>query len=498
MLSVAVLAIGSQHAANAGTCKTLMDNDSTLVKALAFGYLEDLPEFPFDAVFADLHNAAPWFSTCLAAIDPMTFYASMAISSNFRSCLRTAEQNNLDDGLWSPDGWEALCPLLENTAVPCVKNAMIEVVMDAFSLTGGCCDAFLAQVEGSFSDSLSIMVEKLSQYAVNIACSERKYTNLKGEASTELCGYSILKSLDFIESEDDALPMLGLMQLPNSEMCDAFAGEAVKLTNGSDLKIGFGTNGANSMGICLEPIDDLLQYVASWPLLAKAWDANGVAFSPSDLFSSGKALSFATLKSWFLTPTNLPAIWQTTSERFSEAERAFLAARYGYTGDGGGNYYDQPYHDSGSSTGEVGSGYDYGFSGSGNYRDGDGYVADYNYSYADYSYSSSYSSYWAGSSWGSESYGGESLLFKLIEELLADVDSMKFHVPNGGGCTYSSQSITLPYDVSKTAVVGTVASSATNSPTTTSTSTQSSGASSISTAVVSIAWIVGGLISSIL
>ncbi|EGZ11550.1 hypothetical protein PHYSODRAFT_547584 [Phytophthora sojae] len=328
LLPTIVLAFSAQHVADAKTCKTLLDNDSALVKSLATAYQDDFSEFPFDAVFSDLHNAAPWLSTCAAAIDPVAVYASMQTSSSFRSCVRKFERANLDDGLLSRGGWNTLCPLLKDTGVPCVKNAMVEIVMDAFATTNGCCDAFLAQVDTLISNSLTTMVEKLSQYAVNIACSERKFTNSQGKATTEMCGYSIAKAFGFTDSEDDVVPLLGLLQLPNTEMCDAFAGKAFKITNGSEFTIGFGTKGADPMGICLQPIDALLGYVASWPLFAQTWNANGTSFSPSSLFATGKSLSYATLKSWFNTPKNFVAIVQHTMEKYVSTVREFWSARY--------------------------------------------------------------------------------------------------------------------------------------------------------------------------
>ncbi|KAE8965834.1 hypothetical protein PF001_g28745, partial [Phytophthora fragariae] len=501
-----VLACSAQHIATAKACKTLLDNDSTLVKSLAKGYQEDFSEFPFDAVFSDLHHAVPWLSTCAAAIDPVAGYASMKTSSSFISCVRKIEQFNLDDGLWSSGGWKSLCPLLKDTAVPCVKNAMVEIVMDAFATTNGCCDSFLAQVDSLFSDSLTTIVEKLSQYAVNILCSERKLTNLQATASTEMCGYSIARSFGFIESEDDIVPLLGLLQLPNAAMCDAFAGKAFKITNGSTFAIGFGTNGADTIGICLQPIDALLSYVASWPLFTQTWNANGTSFSPSSLFATGKFLSFATLKSWFNTPNNLPAIMQLTLERFMSSADEFMSDRYSadyyvdyndtndgygpisasydsdvsvgdssasYSSDGSagdsfnysrsfgwGGYVGDEFNfsqsGSGDSSNDAGYGYGYGY-----YSDPSPYYGNY-YGYGSYYGYSSYYGY--GSSRDSSRDGDQDLIIVLLERLMADIGRMLLHVPNGGDCKFSGQTITVPYDVTKVSAVVTVATAVTSAP----------------------------------
>ncbi|KAG6587019.1 Peroxisomal 2 [Phytophthora cinnamomi] len=517
VLPAIVLASGAEHVNGAETCKTLLDNDSTLVKSLATAYQEDFSGFPFDTVFSDLHNAVPWFSTCAAAMDPVAVFASMRTSSSFISCVRKVEGANLDNGLWSQEGWNTLCPLLQDTAVPCVKNAMTEIVMDAFDTTNGCCDSFLDQVDTLFSNSLATMVEKLSQYAVNILCSERKFTNLEGQATTEFCGYSIFKSFGFIESEDDIVPLLGLLQLPNGEMCDAFAGKPFKLTNGTEFTIGFGTKGADTMGICVQPIDSLLEYVASWPLFAQTWSANGTSFSPSSLFASGKSLSFATLKSWFDSPSNLPAVVELTLENFAIAVSEFWSARYstdyynGYndTNDGygyfSGSYSSDDAGDNGfsgsfssddfvgddfdyseSGSGESSDAVDYGYfnyseSGSGETSDDVGYGYDHDYNSGSGSYYGNYY-YYYGSYWSSSRDGNSDLSVVLVEQLIADIGTMLLHIPNGGDCTFSSQTITLPFDMSEVSTIDTVAAAVTSAPTvsTTTVSTQSSGAVNLS------------------
>ncbi|GMF51070.1 unnamed protein product [Phytophthora fragariaefolia] len=570
-----MLAFSAQQVTGAKTCKTLLDNDSTLVKSLATAYQDDYSDFPFETVFSDLHNAVPWLSKCAAAMDPVAVFISMRMSSSFRACVRKIEETNLDEGLGVREGWQALCPLLRNTVVPCVKNAMIEIVMDAFASTNGCCDPFLEQVDTLFSDSLTAVVEKLSQYAVNTLCSERIFTNLHGKATTELCGLSIVKSFAFIEHEDDIVPLLGLLQLPNAGMCDAFAGKQFKLTNGSEFTIEFGTRGSDTMGICLQPIDALLKYVASWPLFTESWDAAGTSFSPSSLFAAGDSLSFALLKSWYETPTNLPSILRRTLEKFVEAALALTSDYsnyYDYNDTDYGYYYDNntiygpgdftgsnnsdenivgdfnssdshsndvyvddgynvpesiignsseevgygyfygyvaPENSSSNSSDDVGYGYDYGYvapersssnssedvgygydygyvapeSGSSNSSDDVGYGYDYdNNSTMYYSESSTYGGYYVGY-WSASSEGDSNLVLVLLERLVADIGTMLLHVPNNGGCTFSSQTVTLPFDLSKVSAIDAMATSVTSAPTAVTTvstiSTQSSGAAGV-------------------
>lgn len=269
-------------------------------------------------------------------------------------------------------------------------------------------------------------------------------------------------------------------------MCDAFAGKAFKITNGSEFTIGFGTKGADPMGICLQPIDALLGYVASWPLFAQTWNANGTSFSPSSLFATGKSLSYATLKSWFNTPKNFVAIVQHTMEKYVSTVREFWSARYSSDSSG---YYDD-YNDyngykypagSYGSDGSVGDAFN--FSGSFGWV---GYI-DFNYSESgsrDSSGDVGYGYYYVGygSYTSSSRDGGQDLVYVLLERLVAGIGPMLLHVPNGGECTFVGETISVPFDVRKVSAIDTVATAVTMAPSgTTTVSTQSSGAAGAST-----------------
>ncbi|POM68191.1 Hypothetical protein PHPALM_15678 [Phytophthora palmivora] len=192
-------------------------------------------------------------------------------------------------------------------------------IMDAIDSTSGCCDDFLSEVKTLFGDSLDAFVSKLTKLSVNVQCSERTFKNLAGTSTKEMCGYSSVHAFTFIESEDDAKTLLNLAQIPNDQMCNAFEGKAFTNTNGVSTTIGFGTNGVDTMGICLEPIDTLSQYMSSWGIFSETLDASGTKVSLSDLFTSGKSIQGDLFISYATTSTNLPLMGLRATDKVIKA-----------------------------------------------------------------------------------------------------------------------------------------------------------------------------------
>ncbi|RLN89244.1 hypothetical protein BBJ28_00007817, partial [Nothophytophthora sp. Chile5] len=220
------LALAAPQVTAASTCKSLLNADNTLFSSISSWVNFELFSLDMDTIFEELDTALPWMSTCAAAIDPKAVYTSLSATS-FQSCLATLDNSDFD--LSSSDGWSTACPLLENTWIPCIKNAMSKVIMTTLANTGGCCDVFKTQIQTLFTDSLDVMVEKLLEFGVNAMCSERKYTNLNFEKTTELCGYSIWNAFNYIndiDSESILPQLMNLGQIPNDQMCNAFAGDA--------------------------------------------------------------------------------------------------------------------------------------------------------------------------------------------------------------------------------------------------------------------------------
>ncbi|EGZ11551.1 hypothetical protein PHYSODRAFT_303579 [Phytophthora sojae] len=274
-LVVLLLAISS-HRAKASTCRTLLDSDSTLAQSLASWTETDLSPVDFATVFKEINTALP----------------TLSMRSTRHSSAPPRSIEDIDEDLGTSEGWSNFCSVLEDTIMPCAKTVMTDIVMDALNSVDGCCDDFLNDVKTLFGDSLDDLAMKLGQLSVNVNCSERTFTNLNGVSKKEMCGYSTFKAFTFIESEESATYVLdNMLQIPNDEMCDAFAGKEFTTTNDITASIGIGTNDIDSMGICLQPIDSLLQHISSWEIFSETVDVNDTTVLLSDLFTSGKSIS---------------------------------------------------------------------------------------------------------------------------------------------------------------------------------------------------------------
>ncbi|EGZ11548.1 hypothetical protein PHYSODRAFT_363478, partial [Phytophthora sojae] len=364
--------LATHGVAEASSCKTLLDSDSTLAKSLSSWTETDLTSIDFPTVFKEIDTALPWLSKCIAAIDPKAVYTSLASSSAVKNSLSVLE--NFGGDLSTADGWSSICTLFDGTIKPDVETVMKDVVMDALNSVDGCCDDFLSEVKTLFGgDALDDMVTKLLELGLNTECSERTYTNLKGTSTKEVCGYSIYKSFTFIETDDDTVSLLNLAQIPNDQICDAFAGKAFTNTKGASTTIGFGTNGADAMGICLEPIDTAMQYFKSWGIFSEAVDADGTSVSLSDLFTSGKSIRGNLLLDYAASELGLPRMGLRATEKVLFALGAVS------TDDGDSETFLQ-----------------------------DGFV-------------------------------------EILDGMNSYAKALLLHVPNNGSCTFSDQSITLPY-----------------------------------------------------
>ncbi|EGZ11542.1 hypothetical protein PHYSODRAFT_303572 [Phytophthora sojae] len=379
-----LLAIG---AAEASTCKTLLDSDSTLAKSLSSWTETDLTSIDFKTVFKETDTALPWLSKCAAAIDPKAVYTSLASSSAVKNSISAIE--NFDKDLSTASGWSSMCTMADGTIKPDVETVMKDIIMDAFDSTGGCCDDFLSEVKTLFGgDALDDMVTKLIELGLNIQCSERTFTNLKGTSTKETCAYSIWNSFSFIETDEDADKLLNLAQIPNDQMCSVFAGKEFTNTNGDTATIDFGTNGVDTMGICLEPIDTMTQYLKSWSIFSETIDADGTSVSLSDLFTSGKSVSATLLLDYAASSSGLPRM------SLRATEQVLFALGVATTDDG----------------------------------DSDTFLQD--------------------------------MFVEMLDSIRTYLESVLVHIPNNGGCTFSDQSITLPYSEAAAAVsTGTSAAS---------------------------------------
>lgn len=379
------VALGSLHAAQAATCKGVDDSSSKFATSLTSLLGTDVPV----GAFSGLSDAVPWLSKCAGAIDVQAIVASIAASTTVKNCVSTLENYELD--FTTAAGRTSGCSMLTNTVIPCINSTMTEVVMDAISSTGGCCDDMQAQFKTLFGNSLQEMVVKLMQKAANVVCSTRSFTNLAGSKTTEVCGYSIINSFGFVESDDEVASLLNLIQIPNDQMCSAMAGKSFTNTKQATATIGFGTKGADTMGICTKPLDELIQYLASWPLFSVGVNAGGTTIKLSDLFTSGKSIRGNLLLAYVSTEENLPMeVFHFMDDLIAALSSAFGEGSYSTTG--------------------------------------------------------SYSTSWDASSYSSE--GPTSIadaILETVNNLNSAASALLMHIPNNGACVYDAQTLTEPY-----------------------------------------------------
>lgn len=224
------------NAADAAACKALIDSSSTLTASLAAWTGADPSSVPFASVFEELGAALPSLSKCAAVFDPIAAYVSLAAS--VKSCLSALESvDSVDEDLTTAAGWANVCPIVEDTVLPCITAAMKESIMGTLFSAGDCCEDFLDEVHTRFGDSLDIMVEKLAQHLANAACAERTFTSLAGALTKERCGYSILNSYSFINQEHgyETPSLLNIAQIPNDQMSAHLQAKTSRTPRGARL-----------------------------------------------------------------------------------------------------------------------------------------------------------------------------------------------------------------------------------------------------------------------
>ncbi|EGZ11554.1 hypothetical protein PHYSODRAFT_303581 [Phytophthora sojae] len=376
------------NAADAAACKALIDSSSTLTASLAAWTGADPSSVPFASVFEELGAALPSLSKCAAVFDPIAAYVSLAAS--VKSCLSALESvDSVDEDLTTAAGWANVCPIVEDTVLPCITAAMKESIMGTLFSAGDCCEDFLDEVHTRFGDSLDIMLHQPGAW-------------LRDSFTSEHCPN------------------------PKRPNVSAFAGQDFTNTKGELVSLGFGSFGADTMGICLQPLDALTQYIASWPVFSETLNAGGVDFTLADLFTPDTSISGELLLSYLTTSTNLPAIilrvaasLQAIMYADDDAGSAEFVDTFDTDNSGDWNGFNP---DSSTNWGSWGWVWSYADNSEGLQSESDDGSAG-NWGYADTSESSDSPD--------------------IFDELLA----LAVHVPVNGSCTNADQSIMIPFPI---------------------------------------------------
>lgn len=302
----------AQVNAAATACKTLADKDNAFYTALVqMQVLSDatLSDIPLEQVFAPVNTNLPWFSQCVAAIDPLTVVAQAMTSTTLTGCLKTLNATVMPQEMTSDTFKSTICPLYNDTIIPCVRDGVVNLAMRTLtSATGGCCDAFAAKITESFGNNMTRMADLLLQYVGNVICAQKSTiaslttTGTTG-STTQYCGASWMGAFD--SSQVDMLAMLNFAQVPTAQVCDAMTGSTFLSTLGVNTKLPLTTSA--DIGICFQPVDLLLQHLRDYPIMKSYVMVTGAQTASvplSNLFAADKCIPGDALIDWLVLPAN--------------------------------------------------------------------------------------------------------------------------------------------------------------------------------------------------
>lgn len=305
----AVLLPSSAPVDAAAACKTLADKDNTFYTALvAMQMLTDatLSDMPLEQIFAPVNTNLPWLSQCVASIDPLTVVAQAMTSTTLTNCLTTLNATVMPEKMTSDVFKRTICPLYNDTIIPCVMDGVVDLAMRTLtSATGGCCDALSAKITESFGANMTRMSHMLLQYVGNVICAQKTSTSasLATTGTTQYCGASWMGA--FGSSEVDMLAMLNFVQVTTAQVCDAMTGATFLSTLGVKTKLPLTTTA--DIGICFQPMDLLLQHLRDYPIMKSYVMVTGTQTANVplvNLFAADKCIPGDALIDWLVLPAN--------------------------------------------------------------------------------------------------------------------------------------------------------------------------------------------------
>jgi len=173
-----------------------------------------------------------------------------------------------------------LCPLIDSTFIPCV-NSLAPALESIIKAGGSCCNDLKSLITEWVGSDISTFIKTMSTAMQAALCSKNAKTGVVcGDAWTTYI-YELEKSIqegDNMMKNHDQSAIEKLLQLPNSEVCNAMTGKAFKTTTGEKCM-----NEVNStVDICYEPFDNLMTKISSLPVIEK--------MNLTDIFADGKCL----------------------------------------------------------------------------------------------------------------------------------------------------------------------------------------------------------------
>ncbi|RLN93996.1 hypothetical protein BBJ28_00016904 [Nothophytophthora sp. Chile5] len=302
-LSVLWLTLGADVSALSDNCATLSDADSkfsTSMVQLVNLAPDALSTTRANMMLASVDMYAPWLSQCIANVDVVELVSAAMASEELGQCIQNMESDQTPaDMEFSNELFrDYLCPAITDTLIPCLNDVLLPLVDDTLARAGGCCDGFYAEMDVTFGYSLLEMTPTLSELVGNVICAT-KATQSGAETTMETCGYSLSTSL-YSAGEDDPEQMsfMKAYEVPESGVCAAVNGEPFVSTTGTLEKFENYFPDYAPYGVCYTTMQDLLAYVATFPVWNDILLPNGQLLA--DLLNEDTCVSGEYLVEWLL------------------------------------------------------------------------------------------------------------------------------------------------------------------------------------------------------
>lgn len=255
----------------AADCKTLLDWDAPLFSALPLLLdvtLEDLQALHVDKALAPVDELYPAFSRCIASGDLVG--AALPIvtgQSDQQQCLTDITgMASGSSGLSAASLESQLCPLVNNTLLPCVDSVVNELLMAFFASATECCAEFQSQVTDSLGQSLESFIAVVIELLANVLCSVQ--TQASGETRT--CASAWVASLG---TERVMVEATKMVQLADDQVCAAMTGSPVETTTGQTYQFFESTSAVDS---CFAPVDLMLRNLSRLPFVTSSSEAQAL------------------------------------------------------------------------------------------------------------------------------------------------------------------------------------------------------------------------------
>jgi hypothetical protein len=289
--------------------KGLADADTKFATFLkAFVVPQDNALQELLTVLEPLDSSLPWLSTCVAAIDPISIYASVSLSSGFAACNASINNFTMPANLTDDAVRTSVCPFYGVTLMPCVNKVLVQAVVDAMESSGGRCDEMKTEIKKLFgADLQSVAADALTKLGA-VMCTVKTFKTSTGATKTEACLTSLFQSF---MGPTTAAYILPLVQLPTEQACKAVTAQPFTTTLNAPEQFRWSALGVDAVGICYEPLSELFKMVSAYPMMAKPLMVNGTttAIAMVDAFTPDKCMLLEKALQWLQDQDSVLMQW---------------------------------------------------------------------------------------------------------------------------------------------------------------------------------------------